>query len=86
MSGSEGILQKCRHYALLLTICLAKNTQLVYPMILDLEWKKREMCPRIHARKRSRKVLLWEAASLSFLKAVSGRQDTDLKQWHVHAG
>lgn len=70
----------------LLTMCLAKSTQLVCPMILGLERKKCEMCPRIHARRRSRKVLLWKAASLSFLKAVSGRQDTGSKQWPVHAG
>lgn len=69
----------------LLKICLAKSTQLVYPVILALEWKKCEMCPRIHARKRSRKVLFWEAASLSFLKAVSGRQYTGSKQCMIQA-
>lgn len=63
-----------------------KAHSLVYPAILALEWEICEMCASMHARKRSRKVLLWEAASFSFLKAVLGRQDTGSKQQPVHAG
>lgn len=63
-----------------------KAHSLVYPTILALEWEMCEMCPSIHARKRSRKALLWEAASFSFLKAILGRQDIGSKQQPVHAG
>ena len=77
--------KKCRYYVLL-TICLANSTQPVYAVVLALKWDKCGMYPRMHARTRTRKVLLWEAASLSFLRATLGRRDTGSNERSVLAG
>lgn len=70
VSGSEGMLQNLKETQVLctalLTICLANSTQPAYATVLAFKWEKCGMSPRMHARTRSRKALLWEAASLRF--------------------
>lgn len=70
----------------LLTTGLANSTQPVYAIVLALKWEKCGMYPRMHARTRSRKVLRWEAASLSFLRATLGKRDVGSNARPVPAG
>lgn len=53
--------KKCRHMYCLLRICLVNSIQPVYAIVFVLKCEKGGMYPRMHTRKRNRKVLVWEA-------------------------